>query len=401
MPRGWFSGPGVGVLDARYLRLDCSNDPLTAGLEVNAATAGEPVLILQTTDDNAAFPVLEIQNAAGAMLSEIQADGDVLLADGVMLLIGTGADGELYSSADDIIFRNTTLDKEIDIFVNDGGADREIISLGHAIARIYVQAQDADRRCIYLRPAAGQTAAIFEWGTSGLGYSGSIQPNGSMAVQPTSTIVAGGINALTLLININAGAASAANYRGFFGGPIIQAGNVQNYTGEVIGLLAQPEHRGTGTVTRMVGNWNFVRNISTGTITNAIGEWIYSIENIGGGVVTNAQGLVIESQTVGAVRNDAIYTHEGLVHFGDQVEIIGLDAADVQLTVRGAAAQAGELQVWEDSAGVNLLEVEASGVMDYRWAMGDSTKDPTTDAPDDWVEVKIAGVVRYLPAYAA
>lgn len=33
--------------------------------------------------------------------------------------------------------------------------------------------------------------------------------------------------------------------------------------------------------------------------------------------------------------------------------------------------------------------------------MANSTKDPTTDAPDDWVEVKIAGTTYYLPAYLA
>lgn len=41
------------------------------------------------------------------------------------------------------------------------------------------------------------------------------------------------------------------------------------------------------------------------------------------------------------------------------------------------------------------------GPMDHRWAMANSTKDPTTDAPADWIEVKINGTVRYLPAYAA
>lgn len=41
------------------------------------------------------------------------------------------------------------------------------------------------------------------------------------------------------------------------------------------------------------------------------------------------------------------------------------------------------------------------GKVDFQMAMGNSTKDPTTDAPVDWVEVKIGGTTRYLPAYAA
>ena len=50
------------------------------GMEVNAATAVEPVLILQTTDDNATNPILEIQDAAGNMLSEIEKDGNLNFA---------------------------------------------------------------------------------------------------------------------------------------------------------------------------------------------------------------------------------------------------------------------------------------------------------------------------------
>lgn len=70
----------IGVLDTRYLRLDASNDPVTAGLEVNAATTTEPVLILQTTDDNVANPILEIQASGGGMLSEIEALGNLNFA---------------------------------------------------------------------------------------------------------------------------------------------------------------------------------------------------------------------------------------------------------------------------------------------------------------------------------
>ena len=44
-----------------YLRLDATNDPVTAGLEVNAATTAEPVLILQTADDNVANHLLDLR----------------------------------------------------------------------------------------------------------------------------------------------------------------------------------------------------------------------------------------------------------------------------------------------------------------------------------------------------
>lgn len=50
----------------------------------------------------------------------------------------------------------------------------------------------------------------------------------------------------------------------------------------------------------------------------------------------------------------------------------------------------------------NILQIaESDRLLDFRMTMANSTKDPTTDAPDDWVEVKISGTTRYLPAYAA
>lgn len=42
-----------------------------------------------------------------------------------------------------------------------------------------------------------------------------------------------------------------------------------------------------------------------------------------------------------------------------------------------------------------------TGVFDYRGTMGNSSKDPTADAPDDWVEIEIAGTSYFLPAFLA
>jgi len=39
------------------------------------------------------------------------------------------------------------------------------------------------------------------------------------------------------------------------------------------------------------------------------------------------------------------------------------------------------------------------GIVDFRATMGNGSDDPTTDAPTDWVEVKISGTTYYLPAY--
>lgn len=69
----------ISDIATTYLKLDASNDPVTAGLEINAATAGEPVLILQSTDDNQTSAILELQNSAGASLLHVHGNSDLIL----------------------------------------------------------------------------------------------------------------------------------------------------------------------------------------------------------------------------------------------------------------------------------------------------------------------------------
>lgn len=47
------------------------------------------------------------------------------------------------------------------------------------------------------------------------------------------------------------------------------------------------------------------------------------------------------------------------------------------------------------------LAIKQNGIINFVGTMGNSTKDPTTDAPADWVQVEIGGTAYYLPAYAA
>jgi len=47
------------------------------------------------------------------------------------------------------------------------------------------------------------------------------------------------------------------------------------------------------------------------------------------------------------------------------------------------------------------LVVGVEGILEYKGTMGDSSKNPTTDAPTDWVQVVVGTSTYYLPAYAA
>lgn len=102
-------------------------------------------------------------------------------------------------------------------------------------------------------------------------------------------------------------------------------------------------------------------SISTrfGATANVVAErmlYLSQDSKAGGAVVTTKTGLYIDAITHGTT-NYAIYTNAGKLRFGDIVNFAG--------------------------------------------TMGDSAKNPATDAPADWVQIEIGGVTHYLPAYAA
>lgn len=57
--------------------------------------------------------------------------------------------------------------------------------------------------------------------------------------------------------------------------------------------------------------------------------------------------------------------------------------------------------VQNGTSGSLLIFNRANTTMRFNGAMGNSTKAPQTVAPDDWIEVNIAGTVYYIPVYAA
>lgn len=52
-------------------------------------------------------------------------------------------------------------------------------------------------------------------------------------------------------------------------------------------------------------------------------------------------------------------------------------------------------------ATVSKLQIDTEGLLNFLGTMGNSSKDPTITAPDDWVQVDIDGVTHYLGAYLA
>ncbi len=151
----------------------------------------------------------------------------------------------------------------------------------------------------------------------------------------------------------------------------IQKQGAGNQSGSINGLRGFAYQAGSGTITNLIGVDFLVRAVGAGIgnvalakgfqtqivnstvaiIANAYGMFLKSATNTGGGAINNLYGLFIEDQTVGSNVNFAIQTGLGDVQFGDQVSIIGSDAADVQLAIKGAAAQSVEIFQAQNSSG--------------------------------------------------
>jgi len=62
--------------------------------------------------------------------------GNLQLNDGIKLLLGTGSDGEIYSSSDNLYIANVTQDKDIYFNVNDGGVTKTPLFIDGSTGRV-------------------------------------------------------------------------------------------------------------------------------------------------------------------------------------------------------------------------------------------------------------------------
>lgn len=120
--------------------------------------------------------------------------------------------------------------------------------------------------------------------------------------------------------------------------------------------------------------------INVATLTNSTGTFDLDNENL-----TTSGTISSTNATTGqSVINSGLVVNEGGGGTND-------DDFRVETTGQGNALV---VDASDDQINLNVVE-------NYQWGMGDSTKDPTTDAPDDWIQIEIAGVVKYIPVYGA
>lgn len=189
----------------------------------------------------------------------------------------------------------------------------------------------------------------------------------------------------TCIGQIAGAALTGASYNVFIGG---SAGSTATGSANtVIGVLAARKVTGDDNV--VIGRSAGI-NLTSATANVLIGH------DAGGALTTEDDRLYIANSNTSTPLVYGLFTGAGA-----GVTIHSQNTAGIPLIVKGIASQSSDLQQWQDSAGTELMGVESTGEIDFRWAMGNSTKDPTADAPADWVQVKIAGTSYYLPAYAA
>lgn len=250
-------GPGVGVLDTRYLKLDASNDPVTGNLTVSAGITSE----------------------GGANLFN-QANAAVDFKVG-----GNSLDGMIHvrSGFDRVGFGVASVDHPFHVGL-ESTFDAGVLS------------------------------------PTGIALGGGAGLDTNKILNVDHTVVGTGVDAygFNSILRSNQPADSGQFYFGGFIQAQVLTGNTKNYTGGFRGANIKFEHNGSGTVSTGYGAEFGVSNTSTGAITTAQGFRVNGPNNSGGGTIPTNYGIKIENQIVGGVAATyALVSDGGKVIFND------------------------------------------------------------------------------------
>jgi hypothetical protein len=122
------------------------------------------------------------------------------------------------------------------------------------------------------------------------------------------------------------------------------------------------------TVQKVIGQQQRIQVLGGSTVVDARSLNVFGIYKSGvGSTITNAYGLYIEDQTVGT-NNWAIKTGQGLVFFGDKVEVFNANnKIDLDSNGSGRLTLFGQLQLSEFTAGGGAISM---GAIDGRTTQG-------------------------------
>lgn len=117
--------------------VDIAGDTMTGALTVDGSA--DAVQLTVQANGTQTTNIQEWENSSAALLSGVDPSGDIFVEDAQKYLVGTGRDGEIYSSSDDLYIANATADKDIIFLGNDsdgGGASQEILRLDASTQRV-------------------------------------------------------------------------------------------------------------------------------------------------------------------------------------------------------------------------------------------------------------------------
>lgn len=124
-------------------------------------------------------------------------------------------------------------------------------------------------------------------------------------VARTSTITAGSINGQSTTLTANPAASSAGIFQGMQFVAQTQAGNAQNFTQSVRGVVGQAQHNGTGTVATLTGVDVQTQINSSGNVTTSRGMRISGVAGSTGRSTTH-YGLEIDTNHATTTVNTAL-----------------------------------------------------------------------------------------------
>lgn len=122
----YFRDTAISINSADDGHLDLTAD---VSIDLNTATNTDLVVNFAGTSNSGVLTWMEDED-------RFQFSDDVNLLDGEKLILGTGLDGNIYSSSDDLYIEQDTSDKDIIFKINDGGVDTEIMRLDGSESRV-------------------------------------------------------------------------------------------------------------------------------------------------------------------------------------------------------------------------------------------------------------------------
>jgi|GEM_PF-2002160 len=233
----------------------------------------------------------------------------------------------------------------VGVFKQKTGANLEFKNINAASNKITI-ANDSGNNEIDINISEANFSGIPESAVTNLitDLSGKVSKTGDtmsgvLAVQPVSITTPANTDGLKAEILYSPSSSGTTRVKGVVGRVVLGGSNNLTNISSQIGVEGLAENLNTGTVASLVGLKALSSNFTTGTVTELTGLEISSLTNNGGGTVTSAYGVLIDTPDLaggastgtasglyvrsqsGATANYAIYTNLGTVRFGDTLSM--------------------------------------------------------------------------------